>query len=74
MTGYLAIWLISVVLIILEFPGGLASAIAPVLSYHVAIGLLAGKTAGKGYVLDNSTVATPPVAPKDNNEILSQEP
>lgn len=56
MTGYLFSWLLTVVLLIFEVPGGLGVAILPVLAYHLAAGLLAWKTAGKGYLLEGPGV------------------
>jgi hypothetical protein len=54
MTGYLFTWLLAVGLMVVNVPGGIISAIAPVLIYHLATGLLARKNTGKGYLLDQS--------------------
>lgn len=53
MAGYLAAWLLGVVLLIVQAPGGIASAIAPVLTYHLITGILALQQADKGYVLES---------------------
>jgi hypothetical protein len=52
-TGYLFSWLLSVALMVLEAPGGIGVAIIPVAAYHLTAGLLAWKTAGKGYLVEN---------------------
>lgn len=69
LTGYLAAWSAAVVMMIMEIPGGLAAALAPVLLYHAAIGLIALKTAGKGYLRDNPTHARPGAAAEKGGEI-----
>lgn len=67
MAGYLIIWILAVILMILKPPGGIATAIAPVLIYHMIIGLLSLKTAKKGYIIDNRHLA-PPIESPDNGE------
>lgn len=52
MTGYLAVWFTAIVLLILKAPGGAATAILLVLSYHVLTGFLARRNALKGYLLE----------------------
>ena len=59
MTGYLAIWLLALVLLIMKVPEGIFPGIAPVLVYHLISGLLARKTAAKGYILENQPVSLP---------------
>ena len=56
MAGYLAIWLLAVVLMVMTIPGGIITAMAPVLTYHLITGILSRKTTGKGYLLENSHV------------------
>ena len=50
-SGYLAVWLTALILVILRAPGGMVTAILLVLAYHGLIGFMAFKMAGKGYVL-----------------------
>ena len=59
MVGYIAIWLLAILLMIIEIPGGLTSAIAPILSYHLITSFLAKKAAGKGYILAFNRTSTP---------------
>ena len=51
MLGYLAVWLVAVVLLVLKVPGGIITAILLVLAYHALIGIISYKMAGKGYLL-----------------------
>ncbi len=51
MTGYLAVWLVAVVLVILRVPGGFITAILLVLAYHGLTGIMSCKMASKGYLL-----------------------
>ncbi|MFO7607218.1 MAG: hypothetical protein R6W72_13070 [Desulfurivibrionaceae bacterium] len=53
MSGYLVSWLLTVGLLIFQVPGGIGVAIIPVAAYHLGAGLLAWKTAGKGYLVDD---------------------
>ncbi|MFN2368645.1 MAG: hypothetical protein ABR605_06805, partial [Desulfurivibrionaceae bacterium] len=48
-TGYPVSWLLTVILLVFQAPGGIGVAIIPVAAYHLGAGLLAWKTAGKGY-------------------------
>jgi hypothetical protein len=50
MIGYLAVWLVAVVLVILRVPGGLVTAILLVLAYHGLTGIMSCKMANKGYL------------------------
>lgn len=56
MIGYLAIWLVTVTMLIIEIPGGKMIAIIPVLIYHLCAAILAGGTGKKGYLLENKAV------------------
>jgi DNA-directed RNA polymerase subunit RPC12/RpoP len=73
MTGYLAVWLLALVLLIMRVPGGILTGIAPVLAYHLISGFLARKAAGKGYILENHPVH-PPAKSEKNREDLTKEP
>lgn len=67
MAGYLAVWLIAMILLIMETPGGIFTGIAPVLAYHAMAGFLARKTAGKGYLLENKSAILPATASNNND-------
>ncbi len=51
--GYLLVWLVAVVLIILNLAGGILGAALLVLSYHLFAGLMARRSGHKGYLTDH---------------------
>ncbi|MEN8135320.1 MAG: zinc-ribbon domain-containing protein [Thermodesulfobacteriota bacterium] len=69
MAGYLAIWLIALVLVIMKVPGGILTGIAPVLTYHLFSVILARKTADKGYIPEKRHIK-PPVESEKTPEDL----
>ncbi|MDF1578369.1 MAG: hypothetical protein P1P81_07990 [Desulfobulbales bacterium] len=66
LTVYPFCWLLTVALLVFEVPGAIAVAVIPVAACHLAAGLLARKTAAKGYLLDELPVAA---APGDNGAV-----
>jgi len=78
MTGYLFSWLLTIALLIIEVPGGIGVALIPVLAYHLVAGLLAWKTAGKGYLVENRPVTAidkkPEIGKEAKKNIGQSEP
>ena len=54
MAGYLTIWFVAIVLLIIKVPGGIATVILLILCYHVLAAFLARQNALKGYLLEPS--------------------
>ena len=72
MIGYLAVWLVAVVLVIIRVPGGLISAILLVLAYHALTGIMSCKVAGKGYLLQ--AVVDKPVIDDQDEDVDRGDP
>ena len=72
MIGYLGVWLVAVILVILRVPGGLIAAILLVLAYHALTGIMSCKVASKGYLLQ--AIVDKPVIEDHDEEMDRGDP